>query len=346
MFLMKKTKKKAKKEIIVGVAELPPLSLDFKGIFSGFEIDFWDQVAKDCKLKFEYQKVAFKDVFQKLRKGEIDVALGGITRNREREELFDFTYFTLESGLLILVNNKNKPGFFKTIRNFLRHGWKKLLWAIFAILFFIFACGNALWFVERGSAFSRNYFPGIFESLWWTVTTISTVGYGDYIPETWAGKSTASAVIIIGYLFFGFFIAEITSLITVGRIKSDIESQTDLAGKAVAAVKGTTSVKTLRKIGAKVVSVSKIENAYEKLKNEEVDAIVYDAPALMYFARSDISKDFLIKGDIFDPQTYAFIFRDKDPLREKVNQSILGLRDSGYYDWLYRKWFGDNTKME
>jgi polar amino acid transport system substrate-binding protein len=343
---MKKTKKKAKKEIIVGVSELPPLSLDFRGIFSGFEIDFWEQVAKDCKLKFKYQKIAFKDVFQYLSKGKIDVALGGITRNREREELFDFTYFTLESGLLILVSNQNKPSFFKTIANFLKHGYKKLLWAILAILFFIFACGNTLWFVERGSAFSQNYFPGIFESLWWTVITITTVGYGDYIPETWAGKAAASVVVIIGYLFFGFFIAEIASLITVSRIKSDIESYGDLAGKNVAAMKGTTSIKTLRKIGANVVSVPKIEKAYEKLKEGEVDAVVYDAPALMYHARGDESKDFLIKGDIFEPQTYAFIFRSNDPLREKVNQSILGLRDSGYYDWLYRKWFGENTKLE
>ncbi len=111
-------------------------------------------------------------------------------------------------------------------------------------------------------------------------------------------------------------------------------------------MRGTTSVKTLRKIGAKVISVLKIENAYKKLKNEEVDAVVYDAPALMYYARNDTLKDFLIKGDIFKPQTYAFIFRDRDPLRERINRSILNLRDNGYYDWLYRKWFGDNTKME
>ncbi|MFA5925567.1 MAG: transporter substrate-binding domain-containing protein [Parcubacteria group bacterium] len=343
---MKKTKKKANKEIVVGVAELPPLTLDFKGVFSGFEIDFWDQISKDCKLRFRYRKVAFKDVFRQLRKGEIDVALGGITRNREREQLFDFSYFTLEAGLLIMVNDKNKPGFFKMVGNFLRHGYKKLLEAIIAIVLFIFACGNLLWLVEKGNAFSQNYLPGIFESLWWTIITISTVGYGDYIPQTWLGKSMASVVVVIGYLFFGFFIAEVTSLVTVGRIKSDIESHGDLAGKTVAAMKGTTSIKTLRKIGAKVIPVQKIENAYGKLREEEVDAVVYDAPALMYYARSDSSRGFLIKGDIFDPQTYAFLFRSKDPLREKVNQSILGLRDSGYYDWLYRKWFGDNTKME
>jgi ABC-type amino acid transport substrate-binding protein len=341
-----KTKRKAKQNIVVGVAEFPPLSLDIKGVFSGFEVDLWEQVAKDRRLKFKYQKINFKESFSLLRKKKIDVALGGITRNQEREQMFDFSYFTLESGLLILANDRSRAGFFRTLWLFLKHGYKKLLLAVIAIFFFIAACGNFLWLIDRGGAFSQKYVPGIFEALWWTIVTISTVGYGDYIPQSWEGKLAASVVVIIGYVFFAFFVAEITSLITVGRMKSDIESQADLPGKKVAAIRDAASVKTLHRIGAKVVSVSKIENAYKKLENGEVDAVVYDAPALMYYARSNESKKLGIKGDIFDPQTYAFMLRSNDPLREKINQAILGLRDSGYYDWLYRKWFGDNTKME
>jgi len=343
---MEKLKRKTKKEIVVGVTNFPPLSTDVRGLFSGFEIEFWERIAKECSLKFRYQKIGFKDAFNELRKRKIDVALGGITRNQEREQMFDFTYFTLESGLLILTNEKNKAGFFRTLYFFLKHGYRKMLWAIIAILFFIAACGNFLWLIERGGAFSQKYIPGIFEALWWTIVTITTVGYGDYIPQSWAGKMAASAVVIIGYVFFAFFVAEITSLITLGRMRSEIESQADLPGKKVAAIRDTTSVKTLHRIGAKVIPVAKIENAYKKLEKDEVDAIVYDAPALMYYVKNSGSKNLSVKGDIFDPQTYAFMVREKDPLREKFNQAMLGLRDSGYYDWLYKKWFGDNTKME
>ena len=37
-------------------------------------------------------------------------------------------------------------------------------------------------------------------ALWWAVTTITTVGYGDYVPETVVGKLIASVSLIFGVL--------------------------------------------------------------------------------------------------------------------------------------------------
>ena len=41
-------------------------------------------------------------------------------------------------------------------------------------------------------------FASIFHSLWWSVCTLTTVGYGDVYPVTTGGKVFASVVIIIG----------------------------------------------------------------------------------------------------------------------------------------------------
>jgi voltage-gated potassium channel len=35
-------------------------------------------------------------------------------------------------------------------------------------------------------------------ALWFAVTTVSTVGYGDYVPESSAGRLVASALMLIG----------------------------------------------------------------------------------------------------------------------------------------------------
>ena len=36
------------------------------------------------------------------------------------------------------------------------------------------------------------------QALWFSVTTVSTVGYGDYVPESGAGKVVAAALMLTG----------------------------------------------------------------------------------------------------------------------------------------------------
>ena len=41
-------------------------------------------------------------------------------------------------------------------------------------------------------------FGSIFDSLWWSIVTLTTVGYGDSFPITVGGKIFTSFVVIIG----------------------------------------------------------------------------------------------------------------------------------------------------
>jgi voltage-gated potassium channel Kch len=53
------------------------------------------------------------------------------------------------------------------------------------------------WFYDDGS---ENPFNGIPITLWWSIVTITTVGYGDYFPITPAGKTVAALTMLIGIL--------------------------------------------------------------------------------------------------------------------------------------------------
>ena len=48
------------------------------------------------------------------------------------------------------------------------------------------------------------------DSTWWTVTTITTVGYGDFVPVTDAGKVLGMILQIFGVLIYGSIIATIS----------------------------------------------------------------------------------------------------------------------------------------
>ena len=62
-----------------------------------------------------------------------------------------------------------------------------------AILVTIF---GALIFVIEGP---KNGFTSIPQSIYWAIVTITTVGYGDLVPQTNLGKAVASITMLLGY---------------------------------------------------------------------------------------------------------------------------------------------------
>lgn len=57
----------------------------------------------------------------------------------------------------------------------------------------------------------KKSFPDIGDGLWWAVQTVTTVGYGDLVPTSTAGRAVASIVMLIGIGFLTVVTAAITS---------------------------------------------------------------------------------------------------------------------------------------
>ncbi len=57
----------------------------------------------------------------------------------------------------------------------------------------------------------RDNFPSIGSGLWWAVQTVTTVGYGDDVPTTVAGRLIATLVMLVGIGFLTVITAAITS---------------------------------------------------------------------------------------------------------------------------------------
>jgi len=52
----------------------------------------------------------------------------------------------------------------------------------------------------------------LFNAFYWTITVLSTVGFGDITPKTFAGKILFIFIIVFGLALFGYFITQISSL--------------------------------------------------------------------------------------------------------------------------------------
>ncbi|MDQ6974411.1 MAG: ion channel, partial [Mariprofundaceae bacterium] len=70
--------------------------------------------------------------------------------------------------------------------------------------------GNIIFIVEPST------FPDAFAGTWWSLVTMSTVGYGDYVPHTVLGKLLAAFLILIGICMFAMVTAVIS--VRVGRM--------------------------------------------------------------------------------------------------------------------------------
>jgi voltage-gated potassium channel len=61
------------------------------------------------------------------------------------------------------------------------------------------------------------------DGLWWAVTTITTVGYGDRFPVTAVGRAIGAGVMILGISLFGLLAASLASFL----IERDMEKELD-----------------------------------------------------------------------------------------------------------------------
>lgn len=75
------------------------------------------------------------------------------------------------------------------------------------VLTIVVLLGTLMYVVEGG----QNGFTSIPQSIYWTIVTITTVGYGDITPQTGTGKWIASLIMLCGYAI----IAVPTGIVTV-----------------------------------------------------------------------------------------------------------------------------------
>ena len=327
----------------VGISPFSPFVVLSPNGPAGMSIDMWQVIARLIDREFEY--VACKgvgDKLQRLEKGSIDIAIGGITITEEREELFDFSHPVYETGLDILIPKAARSTLIGLITSLFK-GQKIFFFG--ALLILLIIGGHLIWFAERSSkkrstSFHRSYLPGVFEGMYWALITASTIGYGDKVPQRWTGRILAAILILIFLPLFGFFIAQLSADLTMQNLRSNINGPQDLMGKRVAVVDKTTSFHYMRNERAYLDIFERVEDAIDALLKAEVDAVVYDAPNLLYYANGEGRDQVMVVGKKFEPQNYGLALPQGDPLREKINRAILKMIESDELERIKAKWFG------
>jgi len=331
-------------EVRVAAILVPPFVMEQNGSLTGFSIELWNTIAARLKLKSSYQimpDISALEEAMRSKRADLVVSVF-ITSARDAE--FDFSIPILEAGQQIMV-----PDTGETART--RGPLRELLLLLFSrttvvwlgiALLLVLIPANLVWLFERrypkGIISNPNYFPGIFEAIYWGLSTLTT--QAETMPRQWLGRTISIFWMFAGVVFVAFYTAQLTTALTVGQIRGAIEGPGDLPGKPVATIAGTTAVDYLRGHHAQVRQFSTFDQMIKALLDRKVDAVVSEAAILRYYTAHEGSGRVKMVGPEFNTAPAAIMFQLDSALRRKVDLSFVALRENGTYQQLYDKWFG------
>lgn len=313
--------------------------------YTGFSIELWDKLAAEMGVKYELYGVnSIAKLLDEVERGAADVATAGIGITSQREQYLNFSQPFFESGLQIMIRGTDDGGLWG-------NSLMPLISAIFSpqllnALGFLFLAllisAHIIWFLERkhNPGFPESYLNGIWESFWWSAVTVTTVGYGDKTPRSVIGRLFGLFWMFAGLFILAYFTAGIATTFALQEVQGYITGAEDLRGKQVATIKKSTAEEYLTWQGISAKTYDLEEDAYNALIAGEVDALVYDAPALQYYALHEGQGQVKMVGTVFQKQNYGLALHAESPYTEQINLALLRLIERGDYQELYQKWFG------
>ena len=306
----------------------------------------WDQLAHELKLDYEVKVVySAAEIIEALKNKTADVGVGAISVTAKREEVIDFTQPFYESGLQVLVSG-GSGSFADNILSLVKNLFNiELIGAFLLLMLTVFVISHLVWRFEHPvnrDMWPEDYRKGLWESFWWTVSTLLVGGADNKGPIGVGGRIVAIIWMLLSIVLVSLLTASFTTTLTINTLKGDINGPGDLPGRKVATVKGSTTETWLTAKGAKVVPFATVTECVLALKSGDVNAVVYDAPVLQYEAGKLNDEKLQMVGPVFERQNYALALQQNSPLRERLDQGLLKLTEQGVGNELRKKYFGED----
>ncbi|WP_424831704.1 transporter substrate-binding domain-containing protein [Ruegeria sp.] len=317
----------------------PPFSYVEDGAQTGFSMDLLEALSEALNWDYSVNRVeGFGDMLSAVQDGSADLAIANISITASRETMMDFSQPIFEAGLQIMVPSDaaRRPSLLQALLS------RELFIAIGLAFAILLGGGMLMWGFERRAQpyFDRKLNEAWFPSFWWALNLVVNGGFEERMPRTPFGRLLGVVLVVSSLFIVSVFTARITSVMTVDAISGNVNSVNDLYGKQVGTISGSTAANFLNRREIEFAGYNDLDSLLAAFTGKDLDAVVFDAPILSYFAAHDGRRIATMTGGIFLRENYGIAFPTGSPLVEEVNQALLALREDGTYDEIYRKWFG------
>lgn len=306
----------------------------------GFSVDVWNAAAGGLGLAAQFEYVDDVNVaLARVGAGMADVAIGPISITADRAEQVQFTqpYFHSSLGILAPVQGTLLDRF----APFLTTTFITGAVALVAVLSMV---GALLWLAERRA--NPEHFPdsgvaGIGNGIWMALVTMTTVGYGDRVPHTVAGRVITGVWMLVSLVIASSLTAFLATALTLSQMdEAAIETASELNGRRVGVVAGTTSETFAGSFGARVVPAATLDDAVAAIAGGETEVVVFDRPMLRYVLNQQPELALQLSQSSYQPQNYGFAAGRGSGLADELSLEILRVQQSGELAEIEARWLG------
>lgn len=328
--------------LVVGIYPNPPFVIQTDdNTYEGLSIELWENIAASSDLNFRYQQYSdFIGILKRLEYQEIDLTINPMDVNDLRVEKFDMTQPYFISSIGVAIPNLSQS----TLTLFLSNAFSMaFLKIVLLLLLVIFVFGFFLWLVER--KYNRYQFRpglmGLFDGLWWSAVTMTTVGYGDKAPKSNLGKTIGIIWMFTAVIIISSFTAGIASTLTISGLQTDINSAEDLRlVEKVSAVGASSSEAYLlqENIPIHQTFASPIL-ALRTLAKKENDVLLYDHTILQYYInRLSLNDKVKLLPFTLKEHYQSFMLPKDHPAYDRINVGLMKEIQQDSWEDLQRKY--------
>jgi len=328
-------------QLTVGILAHPPFVIKKpNGEYTGFSIELWEKIAVDNQLKFIYREVPDVDaLLAETSSGKIDIALSDLTVTASRFEMVDFCTPFFHAGLRIMINEDRSNSIGRLLRGLRDDGHLTFIGLLAGVVVVLTVLTTVV-LRRMDENFTRHWHHGFAESFYHVISVIMT-GKSNYKGgqgPMW--RIIAAIWILCGVALVAYITSSITSVMTTQRLQNEISGPNDLGGKNVGVIADSPGADYSAQRGWDISRFDNLPSAVTSLVTHDIQAIVFDAPALQYYDNEHPELPLTEVGPIFDPHKYAFAVPKGSPNRMPLNHALLKLEEAGFVTALNVRYFG------
>ncbi len=309
--------------MIVATRIVPPFVIkEADGSYSGLTVELWDHIASELGFDYIFEETDIQGMLEGVEEGRYMAAASALTITSSREETVDFSHPFYVTGLGIAVSYQ-PSGFLHAVFEVFSLDFLLIVFLLLGLLFF---WGFLVWVFERKNNkddFGGTSAQGIGSGIWWAAVTMTTVGYGDKAPKTFAGRVVGFIWMFTAIITVSFFTASIASTLTVSQLDSRVNGLNDLPHVRTGALAHSAALVFLDDNMIRATPFPTIEDGLRAVAEGEIDAFVHDAPIIRYFAGKDFRNKVQVLPNTFNDQYYGIALPLNSDLRNPINKVLL-----------------------
>ncbi len=308
----------------IAVYDSPPFGFAYEdGEIGGLMVEIWQSIAEDLDWSYDFHLTDMDGLLNGLQSGQYDLALGAISITPKREKLVDFTHAVNPSGTGVAVAaHSSKSSFLKY--------WKPLLISLLeligSLLIVLLISGTIVWWVEKRHNHHKQSEKNISrfaDGLWWSAVTMTTVGYGDKVPNSNIGKILGIVWIFTSIILLSLFTANASAILNNSTTESFIDSEEDLRRHVVGAAHKSSGEEFLIREHIPYQSFPNVEAAIDAMLKGDIDCVVSNVPVLKYLNNSSYFEELIISSKLLLKNNMGIALPEESPIKETIDLILL-----------------------